>query len=98
MLVDRTGRRTVATTDPSTKSIYISTNISGDFGKRVLLHELGHCVIYSFNLEQDIYRMVRPESWIEAEEWMCNLIADYGEMIFKIAYQILENNLLQLIA
>lgn len=27
--------------------------------------------------------------WFEAEEWVCNFIADYGESIFGVAYSIL---------
>lgn len=96
-LYDRTGVRTVATTDPSTKCIYISTDVRGDFLVRVVLHELGHVCMISFNLTDDIYRMVKPEYWIEAEEWMCNFIADYGMMIFKAAYSILGYDALSIV-
>lgn len=85
-LVDRTGKHTVATTDPKTKCVYLSKELYGDFLARVLIHELGHCAIVSFGLIFDIRRMVRPEYWIEAEEWICNFIADYGLTIFSIAY------------
>lgn len=54
-----------------------------------LLHELGHCAIFSFNLLDDIHRMVLPKYWFEAEEWVCNFIADYRESIFGVAYSIL---------
>ena len=47
------------------------------------MHELGNCAIYSFRLACDIYKMVRQEYWIEAEELVCNFIADYGLMIFQ---------------
>lgn len=43
----------------------------------------------SYGLVDDIRRMVRPEYWIEMEEWVCNFIADYGYEIFKIANNIL---------
>lgn len=88
-LVDRTGVRTVATTDPITMSVYLSNRLRGEFLTRVLLHELSHCVMISFNLLDDIHRMVKPYYWIEAEEWVCNFIADYGMKIFSIAYSIL---------
>lgn len=89
-LIDRTNTKTLATTDPISKSIYISDYILNHtcLFKRVLLHELGHCVMLSFNLTEDIHRMVKPECWMEAEEWVCNYIADYGEKIFNIFYQI----------
>ena len=89
MLVDRTRNLTVATTDPSTLTVYISNSIHGRFLTRVLIHESGHCAIFSFNLLDDIHRMVDPSRWIEAEEWVCNFIADYGMSIYKSAYKIL---------
>lgn len=49
---------------------------------QVLIHELGHCALFSFDLICDIHQMVSREFWIEAEEWICNFIADYGMMIF----------------
>lgn len=91
-LVDRTGKKTVATTDPLTYTVYLSAGLSGDYLTRVLIHELGHCAIVSFGLFDDIHRMVRPRYWIEAEEWVCNFIADYGMRIFSAAYSILGDS------
>lgn len=92
LLVDRTGNLTVATTDPETYCMYVSTDISGDFLKKVLVHELGHCCMISFGLIDDIHRMVKPKYWIDAEEWVCNFIADYGLKIFSIAYSIVGDD------
>lgn len=92
MLVDRTGVLTVATTDPTTLTIYISNELSGEFLTHVLIHELGHCAIFSFDLLYDIHRMVKPKYWVEAEEWVCNFIADYGAKIFSIAYSVLGDD------
>lgn len=89
MLVDRTGTLTVGTTDPDYGCVYLSNRLKGGFLSRVLIHELGHCALYSFHLLDDIHRMVYPKYWIEAEEWVCNFIADYGFQIFKIAYRVL---------
>ena len=89
LLMDRMGHQTVATTDPQTHLICLSSDISGDFLNRVLIHELGHAAMISFGLLDDIHRMVRPEYWIEAEEWICNFIADYGLRIYAAAYDIL---------
>lgn len=55
----------------------------------VLLHELGHVTMISYNLIDDIHRMVLPEYWVEAEEWVCNFIANYGSKIFAAAYKII---------
>lgn len=88
-LVDRTGNRRVATTDPRRLCVYLSAELQGDFLLTVLIHELGHCAMVSYDLLDEVHRMVRPEYWIEAEEWICNFIADYGLRIFKAAYSIL---------
>lgn len=93
-LIDRTGQRTVATTDPLRHTVYISNELSGDFLYHVLIHELGHCAMVSFDLFDAIHRMVHPECWIEAEEWVCNFLADYGAMVFSTARQVLGNSAL----
>lgn len=89
MLVDRTNTRRVATTDPQSMSIYVSSRISGHFRTTVIIHELGHCALFSYGLIDDLHDMVYPEYWVEAEEWVCNFIADYGMAIFNAAYHIL---------
>ena len=33
--------------------------------------------------------MVEPYFWVEAEEWICNFLADYGMLIFDTAYSVL---------
>lgn len=97
-LMDRTHSYKVATTDPRDRTIYISEDIGGDFLARVVIHELGHCAIFSFDLLRDIHRMVKREYWIEAEEWTCNFIADYGLYIFEAANRILEDDTLSYIS
>ena len=59
-LVDRTGQLRVATTDPLTHTIYLSEDLSQDFLQRVLLHELGHVTMISYNLLDELHRMVPP--------------------------------------
>lgn len=92
MLVDRTGHYRVATTDPATQCIYLSNRLEGDFLKRVLLHELGHVVMLSYGLILALRNRLPPDLWIDAEEWCCNLIADYGEEIFEKAHAILGDD------
>lgn len=89
LLVDRTDTKTIATTDPETYCIYLSNVLRGDLLNKVLIHELGHCTMISFHLLDDIHRMVKRRYWMEAEEWVCNFIADYGLRIFSAAYRIL---------
>lgn len=96
-LVDRTGTLTVATTDPATSTVYLSDSLEGEFLLHVLIHELGHCILASYSLLDDIHRMVCPEYWIEMEEWICNFIANYGWQIFTDAYEILGYDALDIL-
>lgn len=84
VLIDRTGTRTVATTDPSIQEIYISDELRGDFKSRVIIHELAHAVMFSYYLVDDVHSVVPPDQWLIAEEMLCNLIADYGRKIFEV--------------
>ena len=92
MLMDRTGTYSLATTDPDTLTIYISNILYGKKLQKVLIHELAHCAMFSFNLIPEIHKMVKPEYYIEAEEWVCNFISDYGLKVFNIMYSILKEN------
>lgn len=88
-LVDRTGSLRLATTDPETLTIYLSDRLSGSMLTRVLVHEIGHAVMFSYDLIGELHRMVKPEYWIMAEEWVCNFIADYGMAVFNRAARVL---------
>lgn len=88
MLVDRTGKLTVATTDPNNYTVYLSNRLQGSFLTKVLLHELGHCVMISYDLVDKIHKIIKPKDWVMAEEWLCNYLANYGFKIFKIAYKL----------
>lgn len=97
ILVDRTGRKTVAVTDPSVHTIFMSSNLHGYFRQKVLIHEMGHCLLVSYDLITDIHRWVRPSDWIEVEEWICNLFANYGLEVFANAYAILGDDAMKLV-
>ena len=66
--------------------------------ERVLIHELGHCVIFSYNLFDELHEMVKPEYWVDAEEWVCNFIADYGLAVFSIAKTIFKDKTLHIVS
>lgn len=89
-LIDRTGRLRLATTDPRTRTVYLSNSLAGSFLSTVLIHELSHCAMISYGLISDIHGAVNPELWYEAEEWICNFLADYGEEIFATSKSILS--------
>lgn len=83
-LVDRTGNITLATTDPTNKVIFVSNTLRGGMLRKVLLHELMHCIMVSYGLLIDISRMVKPDYQIELEEYICNLCAEYHDTIEQI--------------
>ena len=75
-LIDRTGRLTLGITDPITKRVYVSNGLRGFMLRKVVMHELAHCALVSYNLLDDLQRMVKPECLLEAEESLCNFIKD----------------------
>lgn len=91
VLIDRTGSRTLAVSDYSTKTISIANTLHGELLNRVFIHELGHCVMFSYGLLSELHRMVKKRYWIEAEEWACNFISDYGQFVIRTARDILGN-------
>lgn len=97
ILIDRSNVLTVGVTDLRTMTVYLANNLRGGFLQRVLIHELGHCTLFSFGLINDIHRMVKKRYWIEAEEMACNFIADYGSRIFGIAYSILGDEAIHIV-
>lgn len=95
-LIDRTGTATVATTDPQTGTIRISDGIGGGMLERVMLHEAAHAALVSFGLLDGLHGLARPGFEIEAEEWACNFLADYGIDVFRAAYGMLGSRILDL--
>ena len=90
-LIDRTGERTLAVSDYSTRIISIANSLYGELLSRVFIHELGHCVMFSYGLLPELHRMVKKRYWIEAEEWVCNFISDYGQLVIGTARDVLGN-------
>ena len=88
ILVDRTNVLTCAVTDPQTMTIYLSNKLRGEFLNRVLIHELSHCVMYSYRLIDSIHRMCKRKYWIDMEEFCANLLANYGNQVFGLTYSI----------
>lgn len=96
-LVDRTGAKTVATTDPVSHTVNIAKTLKGEFYNTVLIHELGHCALVSFHLLDYIHERVPREYWVDMEEFICNFLADYGFKIFKIAKSIYGDKALEMV-
>ena len=90
-LIDRTGQRTLAVSDYSTMTISIANNLYGELLNRVFIHELGHCVMFSYGLLPELHRMVKKRYWTDAEEFVCNILADYSHFVIGTARDILGN-------
>lgn len=84
LLFDRTGHQTVATTDPTTHAVYLSEALDGGFLRRVLTHELVHCLLISFGMLPELHHMAKDDERIALEEWACNLIADFAPFVLSI--------------
>ena len=91
VLIDRTGQRTLAVSDYSTMIISIANNLHGELLNRVFIHELGHCVMFSYGLLPELHHMVKKRYWVDAEEFVCNLLADYSCFVIGTARDILGN-------
>ena len=91
VLIDRTGNRTLGVSDYSTRIISIANNLHGELLNRVFIHELGHCVMFSYGLLPELHRMVKKQYWVDAEEWCCNILADYSCFVIGTARDILGN-------
>lgn len=91
VLIDRTGNRTLGVSDYSTHIISIANNLHGELLNRVFIHELGHCVMFSYGLLPELHRMVKKRYWVDAEEFVCNILADYSHFVIGTARDILGN-------
>lgn len=69
------GSKTIAVTDDSDKTIYISKNIDLDMLRKVICHEVVHCLCFSLDIYFDIYQ----------EEKLADFIATYGKDIIDIS-------------
>lgn len=77
-LIDRTGTLRIATTDPETKTISISSAVVPPLLDRVLLHEVAHAVTMSYGLLDSLRSVLPPEWWVLVEEWAVQLVELYS--------------------
>nr|DAE20921.1 MAG TPA: Putative metallopeptidase domain protein [Siphoviridae sp. ctgBD49] len=90
----------MAVTDYLGKKIYYSKRFTDSNSHktlrhidiRVLIHEICHCVLYSYGLLYDIHKAVKKDYWILAEEWICNFLYDYGLEAQQIGIDMLDEN------
>jgi hypothetical protein len=85
LLVDRTGRLRLATTDPETRSISISAQLLPPMLDRVLLHEMAHAITISHNLLPIIRYEIPDEYWVLVEEWSAELLEKHSMEAIALA-------------
>jgi len=83
-LIDRTGERTLGVTDVLRHTVYLDETLSGQLFEKVFLHELGHCIMASYGYLNDLHRIVPAEYWFEAEERLCNFLANHSMEVVRI--------------
>lgn len=77
-LIDRTGTRRLATTDPRTKTISISRDVQPPLLDKVTLHEVAHAVTLSWELLPRMRREVTRGDIIGVEEWAAQLVENHA--------------------
>ena len=88
-LIDRTGLYRLATTDPGTRSIYLSLSTPPDMIDQVLLHEVAHAITISYGLLPFLHDFIPRNLWFFVEEWSANIIEQYSIEAISIASQAL---------
>lgn len=83
LLIDRTNRRTVATTDVAGRRINVSSSLHGGMLARVLVHESAHAAMASYGISDRLRRHVPPGDLVAVEELICNILADHGMTIIS---------------
>ena len=78
LLIDRTGTRRIATTNPLTRSINVSIDVVPPLLDRVLLHEVAHAITISHGLLGPLRMHIPPELWVLVEEWSVELLEKHG--------------------
>ena len=68
------GTLTVGVTDGGLNTVFISDNLTDDFLRKVLCHELCHVFCFSYNIEMPI----------EQEEFMADWLSLYGEELIYL--------------
>lgn len=62
------GTISVGCTDFGGRTVFIADNLSENFQRKVLLHEICHCICFSYGLYFDL----------QTEETICDFVATYG--------------------
>ena len=68
------GSLAVGVTDAGTNTVTLSNLLSGEFLRKVLIHEICHCVCFSYGIHIPI----------DQEEFVCDFVASHGDEVFDV--------------
>ena len=68
------GTFAIGACDDYSKTIYLSKNLSGEYLKKVLCHEITHAIMFSYNINMPIAQ----------EELFAEIMATFGDEIVEI--------------
>ncbi len=68
------GIYTIGVTDNATKTVYVNDRLNSEMTRKVLTHEITHCICFSYNIYLPI----------ETEELIADFIANYGTEIITL--------------
>lgn len=88
-LVDRTGTERLATTNPSSRTVSVSSDIMPPLLDKIILHEIAHAVTISYDLLHALHEVAPRSSWQEIEEWAVRLVENYGIEVAEAASHVL---------
>jgi hypothetical protein len=88
-LIDRTGAEKLATTDPSTRTVHISSEVGPPLLDRVALHEAAHVVAVSHGMIPPIRAVVPAAFWVPVEEWAAQTMELHGLEAADVASRML---------
>jgi hypothetical protein len=84
-LLKPNGKFAIGACDDYTKTIYLDKNLTGDYLKKVMCHEITHAAMFSYNVVLSYAQ----------EELLADLLATYGAEIIETAnlifHRIIEN-------
>lgn len=89
-LIDRTGAPRLATTDPATRTIYISGTVVPPLLDMVLLHEVAHAITMSYGLLPSLHANIPQQSIVPVEEWAVKLLEKYSLEAIILTSKLLE--------
>lgn len=82
-LIDWTGTERVATTDPSSRTVYVNETLVPPLLDQVMLHEVAHAIVSSWGLRG------QGREWSGVDEWGAQLVERHSIEAIEAASQAL---------